>query len=126
MSTGSLQRVLIVEDVDEARELLKLQFESHGFQVETAENLWQARLALDRRRPDLLILDEVLPGESVLDFIEETVEKGLDLKMVIVTGVEHPSSDIPKGVLMRLTKPGAKGDSFSRFLKLILDCIKIS
>src|SRR3989338_5192717 len=62
-------RILIVEDVDEMRHLLADAIRGvDGFEVSgTAANTWEARIEVDRRRPDLVLLDEVLPGGSGVD-----------------------------------------------------------
>ena len=36
---------------------------------------WEARLELTRRRPALVLLDEILPGESSVDFLGEFVAR---------------------------------------------------
>jgi len=68
-----------------------------------AKNLWEARLQISRNRPDLILLDEVLPGESIVDFIEEYKAEGL--LIMLMTGVQSPTHALPPGVFGRLIKP---------------------
>ena len=105
MTQPATRHILIVEDVDEMRELLK-QAVTMGTQMVvsgTARNSWEARLELDRRRPDLVLLDEILPGESSLDLLKELKTQGIPV--LLVTGMENPSHPIPPGAIGRLIKP---------------------
>jgi CheY-like chemotaxis protein len=61
-------------------------------------------LELSRRRPDLVLMDEILPGESSLDLLVEI--QALSIPVLLVTGVEEPTHEIPPGVAGRLKKPG--------------------
>jgi DNA-binding response OmpR family regulator len=59
-STGPV-RVLVVEDEPIARDVLCLYLERGGFAVETAEDGEQALVAIRACRPDLVLLDLMLP-----------------------------------------------------------------
>ena len=53
--------VLIAEDVDDTRELMKLLLEFHGHQVDTAADGQQAILAATARLPDVILMDLRMP-----------------------------------------------------------------
>lgn len=55
------QRLLVVEDEPTLRELLSASLELSGFQVITAETGTQALEAVRAQRPDLIVLDVMLP-----------------------------------------------------------------
>ena len=75
-----------------------------GFRVSgAARNVWDAKLELSRRRPDLVILDEVLPGESSYDLLLEA--RGLEIPVILVTGIENPEHPLSEGAMDRLVKP---------------------
>lgn len=107
-ATKRTRSVLIVEDVDSMRELLELTIEKiEGFSVSgSARNGIEARFELTRRFPDLVLLDEVLPGESSLDLLSEL--KNLSVPVVLLTGIEDRDEALPPGAIERLTKPGWK------------------
>lgn len=116
-------QILIVEDVDSMRLLIQELLEGiPGIQVSgLASNVWEARLELTRRKPDLILLDEVLPGESSLDFLEEAMRE--KVQVVLITGLETPPSELPPGALSRIKKPTwetLEGDR-RRFEKIIID-----
>ena len=57
-------RILVVDDEPDLLELVRLTLHQAGHQVETAVSGRAALLALRRQRPDLLILDLMLPDVS--------------------------------------------------------------
>jgi response regulator of citrate/malate metabolism len=97
--------VLIVDDVDEMRLMLEQMVQGvPSCRVSgMVRNTWEARLEIQRRRPDLVLLDEVLPGEASLDFWEEL--KRDEIPTLWVTSVEKPDHELPSGSLGRLVKP---------------------
>ncbi|MCQ3000741.1 response regulator, partial [Pseudomonas syringae] len=61
-----MSHLLLVDDDIEVLALLQKFLEQHGYSVEVATDgpaLWRA---VERRLPDLIILDVMLPGESGL------------------------------------------------------------
>jgi CheY-like chemotaxis protein len=54
-------RVLVVDDHDDARELLTLIIEARGYSVSTAANGREALEAAARVRPDAIIMDLFMP-----------------------------------------------------------------
>lgn len=103
-----MTKVLIVEDVDDMRELLvQTLSEIPELQVSGAvANTIEARLELTRRRPDLILLDEILPGESSFNWLEEIKNQGLSI--ILLTSLAGRTEPIPDGALGRIMKPGWK------------------
>ncbi len=98
----------IVEDVAEMRSLLRTCLGAQG----ELRVLWdagsvpEARLELGRRRPDWVLLDEILPGISGLDFLPELAAQ--EVPVILLTGVQR-EAPLPPGARARLLKPGADG-----------------
>ncbi|WP_299437037.1 response regulator [uncultured Rhodospira sp.] len=66
---GAVSRILVVDDTADIRDLLARYLGQHGFAVDTAADAAAARAVLSgpaERRPDLVILDLMLPGEDGL------------------------------------------------------------
>ena len=89
--------ILLVEDDNEIRELIKLYMETNQIRVWEAEELKEARAILDTRQPDLLILDLLLPDGSGYDLCQELREKGNDLPVLFLS-CKIDSQDIIKGL----------------------------
>jgi len=63
--------ILIVDDDHEIRSLLSRYLEEQGFRVSTASDLRGCNDSLNRRSPDLLVLDVMLPDGSGLDLCRD-------------------------------------------------------
>ena len=59
--------VLVVDDDDRLRDLLRRYLSEQGFRVTTAGNVAEARTKLQSLTFDLLVLDIMMPGETGLD-----------------------------------------------------------
>ena len=58
--------VLVVDDDPDLRRLIGDFLGQHGYHVETAESVVQMRQTMSQRRPDVLVLDVMMPGEDGL------------------------------------------------------------
>src|SRR5690242_2700806 len=99
--------ILIVEDVEEMREMLRSLLEGipEVGRLSAAANLGEARLEFSRSRPDVILLDEVLPGESSIDWVEELAQEAEKVPVLLITGVLNRAEKLPKGAQGRLFKP---------------------
>lgn len=71
-----------------------------------AANGAEARFELGRRRPGIVLLDEILPGESALDLLEEF--RSEEIPVVLMTSLEGRSAQqvvLPPGAYGRVIKP---------------------
>lgn len=102
--------VLVVDDDAEIRKLLGEYLERNGFRVSLATDGPEMRRALDRSRPDLVVLDLMLPGESGLTLCRDLrVESSLPV--IMLTARAEPA-DVAKGLALGadgyITKPYSK------------------
>jgi two-component system, OmpR family, phosphate regulon response regulator PhoB len=67
--------VLIVEDEQALVTLLRYNFEAAGYEVATALDGEEAMLAISERRPDLIVLDWMLPSISGLEVCRQVRRK---------------------------------------------------
>src|SRR3984957_8287537 len=61
------KHILIVEDERPIREMIAFGLKRAGFQVREAEDCRAARAAMADRRPDLILIDWMLPDNSGLE-----------------------------------------------------------
>jgi len=64
-----VSHVLIVEDEPLIRELIADELHNHGHSVEVAQNGEEALHCLEQSRPDVIVLDLMLPVMHGWDFI---------------------------------------------------------
>ncbi len=74
----------------------------------SARNTFEARSEMLRDRPDWVLLDELLPGESSFDLIQSIAEQGIGI--LLMSGMEGRQNEAtPLGVHARLAKPSWEG-----------------
>lgn len=83
------ERVLVVDDEEDIREMLRDYLSSFGFRVTTASGGQQMRAALLEHPHDLVLLDLGLPGEDGLTLARE-LRATADVGIIIVTGRGQP------------------------------------
>jgi twitching motility two-component system response regulator PilH len=67
----SIQKVLVVDDSRTELVHLTEMLVSSGYQVETAQNVTEAQVKLEQCRPDLILMDVVMPGKNGFQFTRE-------------------------------------------------------
>ena len=87
-------KVLIVEDEAPLAEMLRYNFEAEGFRVMHAETGEEALILLQEERPDLVVLDWMLPGVSGIELCRRVRAK-------------PDSRNVP---ILMLTARGEEGD----------------
>ena len=63
--------ILVIDDDDRLRELLRRFLSESGFRVSDAANAAQARHLLDSLAFDLLVIDVMMPGQDGVEFLAE-------------------------------------------------------
>ncbi len=81
------KHVLIVEDEAPIRDLLRMILQRAEFKVSEAGSVQEARIRLAEARPDLILLDWMLPGVSGVELARELRHNPLmrDLPIIMVT-----------------------------------------
>ena len=104
-------KVMIVDDEYYFREALKvsLDWEELGFTIcAEAKNGNDALLKADELSPDIVLVDINMPVMDGLEFVKEIKNKGLDCKIVILTGhseFQYAKQAVQLGVHNYLLKP---------------------
>ncbi|HEY7443949.1 MAG TPA: sigma-54 dependent transcriptional regulator [Vicinamibacterales bacterium] len=87
-------RVLIIEDDRDSAEFLKLLVEPRGYLVRTAASAQEARDSLTTWRPELVLMDMMLPDAQGLDLLRHFREASPETQIIMVTGY----GSVPKAV----------------------------
>ena len=79
--------LLIVEDEAAIRELVAFVCEAEGFRTARAGSVAEAKEAFRRERPDLVLLDRMLPDRSGLDWLKDlrSASETAGLPVIILT-----------------------------------------
>ena len=83
-----MKKLLVVDDEPTLREPLAEYLTGQGFSVREAESAAAARSALLEDRPDLVLLDIMMPGEDGLSLCRHLVE-AKDLPVILLTAVDE-------------------------------------
>jgi CheY-like chemotaxis protein len=88
-------RILMVEDDEIARRGMKLALEHLGWQVAEADNGHVALAQLDEARPDVILLDLMMPEMDGFEFLEEKRRHGdwHDIPVIIITARDLTPED---------------------------------
>ena len=78
------RRILVVDDDENIVQLVKMYLERDGYQVWTAHDGTDALLEYRRSRPDVIVLDLMLPGMSGLDVCRE-VRRDSSVPIIMLT-----------------------------------------
>ncbi len=106
-----MARILLVEDDDAIRGVVSDVLRDGGYEVYEAINGADAMEQLDKGRPDLIVLDLMMPVMDGWQFVEQFRQKSFSREVpIVVTSASH---DLPKtaerlrslGVRTCLAKP---------------------
>jgi two-component system alkaline phosphatase synthesis response regulator PhoP len=118
------KRILLIEDEEDIAALIKLQAELSGYKLHVEVDGINGYRAIEREKPDLVILDVMLPGENGLDVCRK-MKSASDLKSipVMILSAKGEELDIVLGLELGaddyVPKPFSPKVLFSR-IKAIL------
>lgn len=92
MAGTMLQKVLLVDDEPDIIELLKYNLEREGYQVSTALNGRDAIKAAKTNRPDLIVLDIMMPGMDGVEVCNQ-LRQLPEFKHTLITFLTARSED---------------------------------
>jgi len=87
-SAGGGEHILVVEDEESLRKLLKAMLSRSGYKVTLAANGGEALLLVEEKglKPDLVITDVVMPGMSGRELVDRLQRKQPDLMALYMSG----------------------------------------
>jgi len=86
------QNILVVEDNAETCEFLKELLERNGYAVRTARDGGQAHSIFAMYKPDMVLLDLILPGESGFEICERMKAQRENIPVVVLSAIDLESS----------------------------------
>ena len=93
-----MPKIAIIEDDQAISQMYRFKFEAEGFTVETAENGKLGLELTESMKPDIILLDLMMPemtGDQMLEKLRKT-SWGKDVKVIILTNMGE--QEIPENV----------------------------
>lgn len=86
-------KIILIEDEEDIAALIKLQAEMSGYKLHAEVDGLNGYRAIEREKPDLVILDIMLPGQSGLDVCRK-VKNNPELKEIPVIMISAKSEEL--------------------------------
>jgi len=116
------KKVLIVDDEPDTLELVKLVLESGGFKTVSAANGIEALNQVDVSKPDLVLLDIMMPDMDGWEVFRKIKEKNSTLPIAILTAKAQNFDKLLGLHVLKaddyITKPFGKNELISKVRKL--------
>ncbi len=106
--SDALGRILVVDDEAPIREILTEYFAARGYAVEAAATGGDALAAIERGRPDLVLLDIRMPGIDGVETLRRIRARGDQVPVIMVTAnedVELARASLKLGAFDYVAKP---------------------
>tara|TARA_B110000285_G_C15060498_1_gene582094 strand:- start:434 stop:1111 length:678 start_codon:yes stop_codon:yes gene_type:complete len=120
--------ILVVDDDDRIRELVKEYLNKSGFIVSTGNSAEDAKIRLEHFKFDLIVLDVMMPGQNGLELTKE-VKKKSNIPIILLTAkseVENRIEGLELGADDYLGKPFEPRELLLRIKNLIKKNNKIN
>ena len=120
--------ILVVDDDDRIRSLLKEYLNENNFIVSTAENSEEAKKKLSYLKFDIVILDVMMPGQSGYELTEE-VKKKIKVPIILLTAkgeVENRIKGLELGADDYIGKPFEPKELLLRIKNIIKNTNKLN
>ena len=119
--------ILVVDDDDRIRTLLKEYLNENNYIVSTAENSEEAKKKLDYLKFDIIILDVMMPGQSGYELTKE-IKRKLKVPIILLTAkgeVENRIKGLELGADDYIGKPFEPRELLLRIKNIIKNSNKI-
>ena len=120
--------ILIVDDDDRIRVLLKDYLSNNNYIVSTAENADQAKVKLEYFKFDIIILDVMMPGQNGYDLTKE-IKKKIKVPIILLTAkgeVENRIKGLEIGADDYIGKPFEPKELLLRIKNIVRNTYKIN
>tara|TARA_B100001057_G_C22568246_1_gene840094 strand:- start:145 stop:822 length:678 start_codon:yes stop_codon:yes gene_type:complete len=120
--------ILVVDDDDRIRELVKEYLKENKFVISTANSAEEAKIKLDYFKFDLIVLDVMMPGQSGFELTKE-IKKNSTVPIILLTAkgeVENRIEGLELGADDYLGKPFEPKELLLRIKNIIKKNTKIN
>ncbi len=119
-----MKKIFVCEDEGPIAKLISLKLKTEGYQTTIFGNGELLRESLKNEKPDLIILDIMMPGLDGISVLKmmKSDEKLKDIKVIMLTALSKESdivSCLDMGADDYITKPFSPSELSSRIKKLL-------
>ena len=86
--------ILLIEDEDKIRDLLKSYFVKENYTVVTAGDGVQGLAAIKKNKPDIVLLDLMLPGMDGFEVLKQARKAGITTPVIMLTARDEESDKL--------------------------------
>lgn len=118
------KKILVVEDEMDTAKVLVKRLETNGFEVIVAEDAYQGTAFINKKKPDLVILDLMLPAGGGLSVLKNAKANPTVayIPVIVLTGMKNEDVKrevISSGVEAYLEKPYDTGELISTINRVL-------
>src|SRR6056297_3821206 len=96
MKNLSRKKILVIDDSETNLVLLKAVLEDAGYEVELAESAKKAHSLFDRVKPDLILLDLLMPNEDGFMFLSKMEDGSSELHIPVIVVTAYANEENKK------------------------------
>ena len=132
MTKSGTQTILLVEDYEDSREMIRLLLQEHGYRILEAQNGMQAISLAAKETPDLVVTDFNLPdidGTTLIKRIRKLGERMNRIPIIMVTAQsagEVYQLAMSAGCTTLLTKPISFTILENTIAELLQECPRLT
>jgi two-component system response regulator (stage 0 sporulation protein F) len=124
LNNDSETKILIIDDQEGIRQLLREVFKDSGYSIFTAANGKEALEIASSEKPQLAMLDMKLPGMNGIQILEQLKKTNPDLKVIMMTAygdAQTVNKAIGLGAICCMFKPFDIFEVKSRVNEILLE-----
>jgi len=122
-----MDRILVVDDDPVIIKLYQIILKKGGFDIEAATCGQEALTAINKQKPDVILLDVILPDYSGLELCRQI--KGnpecIGIKIILVSGMEISPAQVAEGIELGADDYLVKPFDHKELLARIKNCLKL-
>ena len=118
-----MRKIIIIEDEEVLLDVLKGKLKKEGYEVLTAENGEEGFAKVKSERPDLILLDIIMPKLSGLELLEHLRQSQITTPVILMTAYGDAKTAARAkelGISAYLTKPFSNIDDILSIVKKCL------
>lgn len=99
MEQKRMPKILMIDDDPFIADMYVLKFRDEQFEIETAHNGKDGLKKIEEFKPDIILLDVVMPDMDGFQVLEEIKKKGVPHKIILLTNLGQ-KEDVERGLAL--------------------------